>query len=284
MELVGIFVLLSTAGWVSADKPVRFGVAVAEDSTGGDASRNIVGGKAAYKGEFPHHVAIYLDGVYKCGGTILDEKHVLTSAYCFYPNGTDNGEYQVKAGLWRPEKPDSDVQVRDVLGVVAHPKFNVSDLTSPDVAVVRVNRDFTFNQYVGPAAIPKTREEEQRVRRGDCALVGFGVVNQEKLIFPKRLRKIEGLILPNYELCYQLFEENGSVPKTMMCTSNPQQNGCRNDGGGALVCRKPNTGDQFVVGVLSFVSSPCRTDGIAYYPRVYRYRPWIQKAIKRLEM
>ncbi|WAR00333.1 CTRB-like protein [Mya arenaria] len=225
MELVGIFVLLSTAGWVSADKPVRFGVAVAEDSTGGDASRNIVGGKAAYKGEFPHHVAIYLDGV--------------------------------KAGLWRPEKPDSDVQVRDVLGVVA---------------------------YVGPAAIPKTREEEQRVRRGDCALVGFGVVNQEKLIFPKRLRKIEGLILPNYELCYQLFEENGSVPKTMMCTSNPQQNGCRNDGGGALVCRKPNTGDQFVVGVLSFVSSPCRTDGIAYYPRVYRYRPWIQKAIKRLEM
>lgn len=35
--------------------------------------------------ELPYHVAIYLDGRYRCGGALISVKHVLTSANCVKP-------------------------------------------------------------------------------------------------------------------------------------------------------------------------------------------------------
>ena len=48
----------------------------------------IAGGSLSFKGEFPSLVSLQVQAdtgqfVHVCGGTIIDEQHVLTAAHCF---------------------------------------------------------------------------------------------------------------------------------------------------------------------------------------------------------
>src|SRR4051812_23613580 len=47
----------------------------------GPAER-IVGGRIARDGEFPWTVSVHSNGHFKCGGSILDNFHILTAAHC----------------------------------------------------------------------------------------------------------------------------------------------------------------------------------------------------------
>ncbi|XP_052768159.1 ovochymase-like [Mya arenaria] len=275
------------AGCAAAGKPVWGSIQSVADSGSNDTSRNIIGGEPAFNGEFPHHVAVFLNSEYKSGGIILDERHVLLTAYSFYSKrkGQESAEdYTVVAGMWRTGKLDTGSQVRGVVDFITHPKWNIESFAAPNMAVLRVDSDFTFNRYVQPATLVKTRDEERRLRKiGDCAMVGFGCTNYEEKTFPKRLRKIEELTLPNYQTCNAFVEKFGGMSTNQMCSYNPPKSLCLLDEGGALVCRKPNTGDQVVISVASFSIDPPREFGLTYYSRVYRFRKWINRVVVRLE-
>ncbi|XP_052768215.1 chymotrypsin-like protease CTRL-1 [Mya arenaria] len=152
------------------------------------------------------------------------------------------------------------------------------------MAVLRVDKDFAFNRYVQPATLVRTRDEERRLRKiGDCAMVGFGCTNYEEKTFPKRLQKIEGLTLPNYQTCNVLAARVGGMSTSQMCSYNPPKSMCLLDEGGGLVCRNPNTGGQVVIGVASYFRTPTEKLGLTYYSRVYRFRKWISRVVDRLE-
>lgn len=42
----------------------------------------IVGGKDAPVGKFPHQVSLRQNGNHFCGGSIIDSRHILTAAHC----------------------------------------------------------------------------------------------------------------------------------------------------------------------------------------------------------
>ena len=50
----------------------------------GDEKLNnrIVGGRQAQKGQFPYQVTLQVFGEHFCGGSILNEKWILTAAHC----------------------------------------------------------------------------------------------------------------------------------------------------------------------------------------------------------
>jgi secreted trypsin-like serine protease len=52
-------------------------------STGAlQSSSRIVSGNEAEVGQFPHQVALILDGIGVCGGTLISEDIVLTAGHC----------------------------------------------------------------------------------------------------------------------------------------------------------------------------------------------------------
>ena len=101
----------------------------------------------------PWQVHVYVNGVPFCGGTILDETTILSSAQCFpsgYPfryiyNSTINAGITMEGSL--------DGQRISVREVVSHPMFN-SRTYDNDVAIVKLNSSLTFNENVQPACLP----------------------------------------------------------------------------------------------------------------------------------
>ena len=82
--------------------------------------RRIVGGSVSLPGDWPATVAIYRDGVFICGGTIVSPDWVITAAHCVY--GYETGHfYSVRAGMLRRQSQSPWEQRRHVEQVYYHP-------------------------------------------------------------------------------------------------------------------------------------------------------------------
>lgn len=56
----------------------------------------IVGGEKARKGDYPFIVSLAKNGTHYCGGTLLNEKTILTAAHCGEPS--DMSLFKARAG------------------------------------------------------------------------------------------------------------------------------------------------------------------------------------------
>jgi len=43
---------------------------------------HIIGGTDAPLGKYPHHIAIKFKGKFRCGGSIINKRYILTAAHC----------------------------------------------------------------------------------------------------------------------------------------------------------------------------------------------------------
>ncbi|EDS32494.1 conserved hypothetical protein [Culex quinquefasciatus] len=122
-------------------------------------------GRTAELGQWPWHAALYhrKDGaqVYKCGGTLIDQRHVLTSAHCVVQrnrmvmNGTDLSVHLGKRDLGELSE---SVQVMDVSEVHVHPEFSTN---RHDLALIVLERVVRFSEFVIPICLEKGRGEGQ---------------------------------------------------------------------------------------------------------------------------
>lgn len=83
----------------------------------------IVGGAATSIDRFPWQLSLRINGVHKCGATIISEKRALSGAHCYRPNVEELDTFTVLAG--------STLRLGDggsfIIGVdnfIQHPNYN----------------------------------------------------------------------------------------------------------------------------------------------------------------
>lgn len=78
----------------------------------------IVGGDRSVPHSWPFIVALYKNGLFHCGGTIINENWILSAAHCMYRAG--NHYYEVYAGLLRRYSHAPEVQISVVTDVIVN--------------------------------------------------------------------------------------------------------------------------------------------------------------------
>ncbi|XP_052818201.1 trypsin-like [Mya arenaria] len=243
---------------------------------------NIVGGDNAEQDEYPFWVYFIEDGVYFCGGSILDNMTVLTAAHCF-PFGLNDGYvHQVVAGDYNYDVYEGTEQVRDLRALAIHPKYDPSSYMSADIAILKLATPFDFNTYVGrPVNIPNKNTERRAQKKKNCWVVGAGLTGQNPNAYEPLLQELEA-VPRSYSQCKDTaFDMYGLTWNfKFICSIHSGKSGCRGDSGGPLVCFLNDEPVQ--MGVVSWGGSNCADDGFGAYTRPRSYKKWIMKNIANL--
>ncbi|KAL7288423.1 hypothetical protein TKK_0017508 [Trichogramma kaykai] len=263
----------------------------------GKIVKRMVGGLEAPPGRFLHQVSLqyltpYGCAYHHCGGSILDEKHIITAAHCVTDLTThklDNVPIFVVAGTTDLRVKSSGIY-RDIEYTFIpnsytknHPKFYFDD-----IAILRLTHPLPLkdqHQRIRAVNLPAANQYLSGYTNTQYATMsGFGTYQQTVNPYSGKITKGGSspvlkytfgrinTLLPGYEhLC--------GANQVCVTPWNPNKEGedggiCQGDSGGPLVDESTNT----LIGVVSSTLEECGQ--LSMFARVSSYLDFIKVATK----
>ncbi|XP_046401603.1 uncharacterized protein LOC124167663 [Ischnura elegans] len=263
----------------------------------------IVGGREANLGAFPWIARLGYqrrnsnDVVYRCGGTLINSRYVITAAHCVTKLPSGMRLVTVRLG----EHDERTAIDCDGDGVCADPvqDFSPENATphrsydSPkyrhDVGLVRLNRDANITTYVSPICLPFDSLTTKNYTGLRSSVAGWGVTEIGSPTGSPTLRFVDVRVVPP-DTCIEAFRQDADVePASQICAGGQEdQDSCEGDSGGPLSRQEDisaNASDSsprhVLIGVVSFGSRLCGSVNMpGVYARVTNYLDWILDNIR----
>ncbi|CAL7948238.1 unnamed protein product [Xylocopa violacea] len=205
---------------------------------------------------FPYDVSLNYQGNHYCTGSIIDKRFVLTAASCFTQPDTLN-DTTIHAGSYKLNERSQDYKMETV---IIHPNFDAANMLN-DIALIRVDRDITFNIRVQPIELASgndTYEGSEAVFSG-WGITALGKDPSNSLIYLET--RVE-----NNTICKEAYDV---VRDSHICTvANIGAGGCYGDAGDPLVVGNVQ------IGIFSF-GTPCAVGKPDVFTRVSSFESWI---------
>ncbi|XP_046745054.1 chymotrypsin-2-like [Diprion similis] len=215
----------------------------------------IVGGTSAKDGQFPYQVSLRSKNHHFCGGSIMNERWILTAAHCIY--GSNNDSVTVVVGTPTLDNGGDSYQSRRL---VHHPSYN-EILIRDDIGLIEVEKPILFTDKVQPVALPT---EDFDKPNQTAVLSGWGTTSYPGKA-SNELQYITLSVIDQNECLNTSFR----VTKSNICTLNKTGEGaCHGDSGGPLVSEKVQ------IGIVSW-GTPCARGKPDVFTRVFSYVDWI---------
>ncbi|EZA56166.1 chymotrypsin-2 [Ooceraea biroi] len=227
----------------------------------------IVGGRNAKPGEIPYQVSLQTisSGHHFCGGVILNQNYVLTAAHCV--SGKNVSLISATVGTTNLTRP---YKVHLIKSAYVHEKYNRSNSWINDIALLKLQTKFTYNNLVGPVVLPK---QNLFVRAGAKAVVsGYGRLwhNGPRT---KELNLVT-IQIADMTYCKSMYKKHSrNIYNTAhLCANEPtvEKGSCKGDSGGPL------TVNGELVGLVSWSYRCSHTEYPSVYTRVPSYVNWIK--------
>jgi len=234
----------------------------------GAPEKQIVGGYAAGQCEFPSIVHLLIsksDGTFACGGTLIDNQHVLTAAHCF---GSGVRSVQVNIGTNRNDRAGKFLINAQTVSV--HRGFNERPMRN-DIAMVKLSRPVIFSRCVQPS---KLARPGQIFDRKSCIAAGWGKHGFDLPSTPV-LQKVSMPIVP-HNYCMRRMSY-ARLNNQHICAGDFVKGGastCMGDSGGPLYC--PDTDGSLVLAGITSFGYNCAIDA-AIFTSVATFRGWIDQ-------
>ncbi|KAG8456625.1 hypothetical protein GDO86_002413, partial [Hymenochirus boettgeri] len=228
----------------------------------------IIGGKEAT----PHkrqYMALVQTGPNICGGTLIKENWVLTSATCKINRSTIVG-----LGVHSMKRMNRLRQKFTVLRFVPHQKFN-PETNINNLQLLQLSAKANFSYAVNVLPLPTTFKD---IKPGTvCETAGWGSTVYNKNQPSDKLMEVRLTVLDR-KTCNDQWKTKAKITKDMMCTRDKGKQGfCNGDNGGPLICNR------LLSGVISFGPLICGMEnGANVYTRLTKdYVKWINKETKK---
>uniref|UniRef100_A0A182PBP8 Peptidase S1 domain-containing protein n=1 Tax=Anopheles epiroticus TaxID=199890 RepID=A0A182PBP8_9DIPT len=243
----------------------------------------------AKPGHWPWHAAIFHRNAdqlnYACGGSIIDEKTILTAAHCvFLANGLlPVNRISVHLGRIHLQEISEYVQEHTVQEVVVHPKYNSSRFAN-DIALIKLTDNITMSQFVQPVCLWTMDKNQDLIVGKNGTLVGFGL-NEHDVVSEQLKQAPIGVVDALTCIKSDRLSFGNQLTSEMFCGGGRKNiSACNGDSGGGLFFNVE--GKWFVRGVVSFIPFRKRTglcDASKYtaFVDVAKYLGWIDQYIDR---
>ncbi|XP_050726365.1 phenoloxidase-activating factor 1-like [Eriocheir sinensis] len=229
--------------------------------------------------------------VWGCGGSLINSRYVVTAGHCTAREFTFNrdltviriGEHNITSEVDCENRGGRRVcappiQAFRPVEVTRHETFNTRGTVSDDIALIRLDRDVTFNAFVVPVCLPPATMDLGSFLGGRQAFVaGWGatergpdtqVLQQVRVPFVTR-----DVCNPHYN--------NALLTEQVCFGGDGQRDSCFGDSGGPVVSPVQGGGAFMLLALVSFGQPSCGVVGVpAVYTSVAAYRGWILNNMK----
>ncbi|XP_058791265.1 transmembrane protease serine 9-like [Phymastichus coffea] len=229
----------------------------------------IVGGQTTLMNEFPWQVRLsYLNKFY-CGGTLVNDRYVLTAAHCakgfiWFLIKATFGEHDQ---CMRDAKPETRFVVRAILGNFSFLNFD------HDIALLRLNERVPLSETIRPICLPKIQDN---LYAGKSAVAsGWGTLKENGKA-SCLLQSVDLPVMSQTDCRINTDYKPRAITDNMMCAgySEGKKDSCQGDSGGPLVVERAD-GKYELIGVVSWGNGCARAGYPGVYSRVTRYLDWI---------
>jgi len=233
----------------------------------------IVGGHNADPGEWPWIAALFNGGRQFCGGSLIDDIHILSAAHCVaHMSSWDVARLTVRLADHNI-KTNSEVRhiEKKVKRVVRHRGFDSRTLYN-DIAILTLDSPVQFSKQVRPICLPTTSSESYAGKT--ATVIGWGSL-RESGPQPAELQEVNIPIWNNND-CKQKYgpAAPGGIVEHMLCAGQASRDSCSGDSGGPLMV---NNGRWTQVGIVSWGIGCGKGQYPGVYTRVEKFLPWINK-------
>ncbi|XP_045781003.1 transmembrane protease serine 9-like [Maniola jurtina] len=236
----------------------------------------IVGGTNAEPNEFPWIVALFNGGRQFCGGSLIDNSHVLSAAHCVaHMTSWDVARLTARLGDHNIRiSTETQHMERKIKRVVRHRGFDMRTLYN-DVSILTLDQPVTYTKNIRPICLPGGGRAYSGLT---ATVIGWGSL-RESGPQPSVLQKVSIPIWTNSEcrLKYGAAAPGGIVDH-MLCAGRASMDSCSGDSGGPLMVNEGGRWTQ--VGIVSWGIGCGKGQYPGVYTRVTAFLPWIQKNSK----
>ncbi|XP_060806836.1 proclotting enzyme isoform X1 [Amyelois transitella] len=236
----------------------------------------IVGGHNADLNEWPWIVALFNNGRQFCGGSLIDDRHVLSAAHCVaHMTSWDVARLTARLGDYNIHSNVETQHIeRKIKRVVRHRGFDMRTLYN-DVAVLTLDQPVPFTKKVHPICLPGSGKAYAGIV---ATVIGWGSL-RESGPQPSILQEVSIPIWQNAE-CRQKYgaAAPGGIVEHMLCAGKASMDSCSGDSGGPLMVNEGGRWTQ--VGIVSWGIGCGKGQYPGVYTRVTAFLPWIQKNSK----
>ncbi|KAH8303652.1 hypothetical protein KR018_009655 [Drosophila ironensis] len=250
--------------------------------------KKIVGGEVSRKGAWPWIVLLGYDdpsgSPFKCGGTLITARHVLTAAHCIRDDlqFVRLGEHDLSTDT---ETPHVDV---NVARYVSHKDYNRRNGRS-DLAILYLERNVEFSKTIAPICLPQTSALRQKSYIGYMPFVaGWGKTQEGG----ESATVVNELQIPIYsnDVCVDKYREqkryftDDQFDKAVICAGvlTGGKDTCQGDSGGPLMIPEQYQGQTrfYLIGVVSYGIGCARPNVPGVYSSTQYFMDWIIEQVQ----
>uniref|UniRef100_A0A6P7FL11 CLIP domain-containing serine protease n=1 Tax=Diabrotica virgifera virgifera TaxID=50390 RepID=A0A6P7FL11_DIAVI len=233
---------------------------------------------------------------FRCGGTIINNKYILTAAHCI--TRLKDPLLDVRVGEYNTSSVidcvmdqngiakciNDPIQNLAIEEIIPHPEFNPNVIAN-DIGLLRVSRMNINAENARPVCLPLGEHRLDEFRR--VTVTGWGYTDSYAEVKTDVLQKVDLPIVP-INRCREAYKGQSSKArltyKQLCAGGQNNQDACPGDSGGPLqVARLVDGSARYIQhGVVSFGPRECGFEGFpGIYTRVAYYMDWILDNMRR---